>query len=258
MELTNISWNEVLKKRFNNPLLPRSIRGIIVGKSNCGKTTLLLNLLLKPGCLDYDNLQVFGKSLYQPEYKIIKTAFEEELPKEYILRLFEMEDEIQNKEVPPLVLIRELAKTIKKKPNIKCNFFRTDSDVPDPIELSTEDKNLLIFDDLLRTRQNKCEDYYIRGRHCNVDCFYLAQNYFELPRRTIRENANFICLFPQCDKSLNHIHGDHEGNNMNITEFKNFCEKCWEEPFRFAVIDLSSKKDAGKYRSGFDNFFFIP
>ena len=23
----------------------------------------------------------------------------------------------------------------------------------------------------------------------------------------------------------------------------------------FAVIDLTSKKDAGKYRSGFDNFF---
>ena len=27
--------------------------------------------------------------------------------------------------------------------------------------------------------------------------FYLSQNYFKLPRQTIRENANFICLFPQ-------------------------------------------------------------
>ena len=48
MEIAYLSWNEVTSKRFNNPLLPRSIRGIIVGKSGCGKTTLLLNLLLRP------------------------------------------------------------------------------------------------------------------------------------------------------------------------------------------------------------------
>ena len=32
MEIKDLSWNEVTAKRFNNPLLPRSIRGIIVGK----------------------------------------------------------------------------------------------------------------------------------------------------------------------------------------------------------------------------------
>ena len=83
MEIADLSWNEVTAKRFNNPLLPRSIRGIIVGKSGCGKTTLLLNLLLRPGWLDYNNLCVFGKSLFQPEYRIFKKAFEENLPKEY-------------------------------------------------------------------------------------------------------------------------------------------------------------------------------
>ena len=49
MEIANLSWNEVISKRFNNPFLPRSIRGIVVGKSGCGKTTPLLNLLLRPG-----------------------------------------------------------------------------------------------------------------------------------------------------------------------------------------------------------------
>ena len=68
MEIADLFWNEVISKRFNNPLLPRSFRGIIVGKSGCGKTTLLFNLLLKPGLLDYDNLCVFRKSLFQPEY----------------------------------------------------------------------------------------------------------------------------------------------------------------------------------------------
>ena len=64
MEIADLSWNEVTSKRCNNPLLPRSMRGIIVGKSGCGKTTLLLNLLLRPGWLDYDNLCVFGKKSF--------------------------------------------------------------------------------------------------------------------------------------------------------------------------------------------------
>ena len=233
---------KVISKRFNHPLLPRSIRGIIVCKSGCGKTTLLLNLLLRPGWLDYDNLFVFGKSLFQPECRLLKKAFEEELPKEYILRLFNIRDEIQNSQIPPSLVVQEWAKSIKKKSNIKCNFFETASDVPDPRDLNSEDKNLMIFGDLLLEKQNKCESYYIRGRHSNVDCFYLSQNYFKLPRQTIRENANFICLLPQDLKNINHIYNDHVGDDMTKEEFRKFCKKCWEKPHGFAVIDLTSKK----------------
>ena len=255
MEIRDLSWNETTTKRFNNPLFPKSIRGIIVGKSNCGKTTLLLNLLLRPGWLDYDNLFVFGKSLFQPEYRILKKAFEENLPKEYILRLFDMREEIQDKEAPPSIVLQEWAKSVKKKSDIKCNFFETASDVPDPRDLNPEDKNLMIFDDLLLEKQNKCECYYIRGRHSNVDCFYLAQNYFELPRRTIRTNSNFICIFPQDTRDLNNIHFDHVGGEMTKEECRKFCNKCWEKLHGFAVIDPTSKKETGKYREGFDNFF---
>ena len=77
----DLSWNEVISRRSYHPLLPKSIRGLIVGKSGCGKTKLLLNLLLRPGWFDYDNLCVFEKSLFQPEYRILKKAFEENLPK---------------------------------------------------------------------------------------------------------------------------------------------------------------------------------
>ena len=52
MEIEDLSWNEVTAKRYNNHLLPRSIRGIIVGKSGCRKTTPSLNRLLRPGWLD--------------------------------------------------------------------------------------------------------------------------------------------------------------------------------------------------------------
>ena len=80
----------------------------------------------------------------------------------------------------------------------------------------------MVFDDLLHEKQNTCESYYVRGRLSNVDSFYLAQNYFKLPRQTIRENANFICLFPQDLKNLNHIFDDHVGSDMTKEEFKKY------------------------------------
>ena len=88
-----------------------------------------------------------------------------------------------------------------------------------------------------------------------MDCFYLSQNYFKLPRQTIRENANFICLFRQDLKNINQIHGDHVGEDMSKEEFRIFCRKRWERPHDFVVIDLTSKKHGGKYRNGFDNFY---
>ena len=44
MEVKNLAWNENLSKRCNHSLLPKYIRGLIIGKSGCGKTTLLINL----------------------------------------------------------------------------------------------------------------------------------------------------------------------------------------------------------------------
>ena len=91
-----LTWNEISSRRFNNPLFPKSIRGILVKKSACGKTTLLLNFLLGPGWLNYNNLCVFGMSLFQPEYRILKKAFEEQLPEESILRLFENHNAVES------------------------------------------------------------------------------------------------------------------------------------------------------------------
>ena len=45
MEVKNLSWDSTTA-RSNNKLLPKNVRGLRVGKYGCGKTTLLLNLLL--------------------------------------------------------------------------------------------------------------------------------------------------------------------------------------------------------------------
>ena len=151
-------------------------------------------------------------------------------------------------------MLKKWRKTLETKSDVECKFYESAEDVPDPRELSSQKKNLMVFDDLLLEKQIKCESYCVRGRHSNVDCFYLAQNYFKLPRQTIRENANFICLFPQDLKNLNHIFDDHVESDMTKEEFRQLCKTAWKKQHGFVIIDLSSKKHDGKYRSGLDEF----
>ena len=113
----------------------------------------------------------------------------------------------------------------------------------------------MVFADLLLEKQIICESYCVRGRHSNVDCFHLAKTNFKLPRQTIRENANFICLFPQDLKNLNHIFDDHLGSDMTKEEFRQLCKTAWEKQQGCVIIDLSSKKHDGKYKSGLDEFY---
>ena len=229
----------------NNPLLPHSIRGLIIGKSNCGKTTLLLNLLLQPGWLDYNHLYVFGKSLHQREYQILKKGFEAGLSKTQISNIFKNQDHLDD----PVQLIE--AYSGEAKGEIKAEFYDDCKLVPDPTALNKEEKNLLVLDDCLLEKQNKAEAFYTRGRHNNCDSFYIAQNYFRLPRTTVRENSNLIILFRQDNKNLSHIHADH-CTDITFENFKSFCHKVWSSKYNFVTIDLTRPTDQGKYRHNLD------
>ena len=254
----NVSDEYTWKKapcRDNNPMLPDNIRGLIVGKSNCGKTTLLLNLLLQPGWMDYNHLYVFGRSLHQKEYRVLKKGYEDGLSKQQVANIFLNQDALAKIQLSPIECIEEYSGF--RDGSIKADFFSDCSLIPDPSELNVEEKNLLILDDCFLGPQTKAEAYYTRGRHNSCDSLYISQNYFRLPRRTIRENANFIILFPQDAKNLNHIYTDHCGDEMPFVEFKSFCRKVWNAaPFNFVTINLTSDKLHGKYRKNLDWFYY--
>ena len=99
----------------------------------------------------------------------------------------------------PISIVGEMAKESRDKSDVECNFYQSAEDVPDPRDLSSEKKNLMVFDDLLLEKQSTCDSYYV-SNYSNVDCFYLAQNYFKHPRETIRENANFMSVSPRPDE----------------------------------------------------------
>ena len=97
----------------------------------------------------------------------------------------------------PIQLLVEMAKNQTGKSDIECKFYESASNVLGPKELSSDKKNLMVFDDLLLEGENKCEAYYTSLLHSNVDCF--------IRRRTILDFRVKLCekshtLFACSDK----------------------------------------------------------
>ena len=79
----------------------------------------------------------------------IKRAFEEKLPKEIIITLFENNNDITDLGIFPISVVEEMTKYIGDKSDVECKFYESAEDVPDYRELSSQKKNLMVFDDLL-------------------------------------------------------------------------------------------------------------
>ena len=138
-----------------------------------------------------------------------------------------------------------------------ADFYDDCQEIPDPSALDPTQKNPLLLDDCFQGKQNKAEAYYNQGRHNNYNTIYIIQKYFRLPQHTIRENKNFIILFPQDVKNLTHIHNDHCASDISLLEFKQFCHGLWSnEKQTFITIDLTSTPMDGKYSQNFNRFYF--
>lgn len=200
-------------------LLPNSIRCIMCGPSNCGKTNVLISLLEDPNGLRFSNIYLYSMSLYQSKYQYLMKLLGE--IEEIGFYTFSSNEEV----IPPQ----------KAKPN-----------------------SVFIFDDVITQKQNNIKSYFCMGRHKNIDSFYLTQSYAHVPKHLIRENTNLLVLFKQDDMNLKHIFNDF-GLSMDISfeTFKQICQKCWEPSYGFLVIDVEKPMNSGKYRKGFDNFIKI-
>ena len=61
-------------------------------------------------------------------------------------------------------IVEEMAKDIRDKSDVECKFYQSAEDIPDCRELSSEKRNLMVFDDMFLEKQNTCETYYVKGK----------------------------------------------------------------------------------------------
>ena len=69
--------------------------------------------------------------------------------------------------------------------------------------LSEYENALIVFDDILgSSTSNYIDQFFIRCRHKNLDIYHISQSYFDLTKRTKRNNGNKIILFNQTLKDI--------------------------------------------------------
>jgi len=61
-----------VEKRKHGTMLPTTIRAIICGSSNYGKTNVLISLLENPHDVRFENVYVYSKSMQQPKYQYLE------------------------------------------------------------------------------------------------------------------------------------------------------------------------------------------
>ena len=248
MEISSIyAWKD--KPPRNNAFyLPSSMRAVIVGSSSCGKTVLLLNLLLSDS-LDYNRLYIYARSLFQEQYRLIIKGFQKGFSKSQLRILFENQMSLDKM----LEFIRNYDGLLSHEIEVQCSEKL--SDIPDPADFDTSYNHLVIFDDVMNDSQTNILKYYTRGRLSNIDSIYLAQSFFHLDRRCIRQNSNLFLLFEQAFKNLQHIYSDLAETHMSLEQFRTFTTKVWSEKYNFLTIDLTKPSRAGRYRRNLNEYF---
>src|SRR5260221_13871743 len=121
-------WNSKKSKHHSN-MFPESFRALIIGQSGSGKTALLMRMLLQENVLDYNKLFVFGRSLHQPEYKILKAGFENKLQKAEIIEILKLDSMINDCNEKPEHVAAGLGQALDEdeKGDITCEFYEDPS-----------------------------------------------------------------------------------------------------------------------------------
>lgn len=212
-----VETEKIIKR--HGALLPDSIRAIICGPSNSGKTNALLTLITHSNGLRFENIYIYSKSLNQPKYKFLDRII---------------------------------------KPLKDVNYYPfTEGDKVINVN-NVKPNSIMIFDDVACEKQDNIRAYFCMGRHRNVDSFYLCQTYARIPKHLVRDNTNFLILFRQDEMNMKHIYNDHITTDMTFTQFREMCGRCWNNnKYGFIVINKDDDINQGRYREGFDSFIII-
>jgi len=202
-------------------LFPDTMRCGIFGPSGCGKTNVLLTILVYKEPLK--GIYLCTRTASQPKY----------------------------------TLLRELVEKYNASEENEAKIIYEESTPPTlspPEELSTD--SIVIFDDILSENQDKVATFFMRGRHRNISCFYLAQSYTKIPKKSgIRENFNFLLIFRQDRVNLHQIYIEHVVSDVSFQLFADICALCWRREYGFLTIDL---EDGCKFYRCFEEEIRLP
>ena len=225
-------------------------RCIITGPSNSGKTYFLTNLILNI-INEYDKIYIYSPSLHQNLYQKLIKCFSNYIPINII-------PNILNEEDLDIVIEEIINDKDFQKSEIEIETFDNIEELKYPQEY--ENNSIIILDDLNEKEINneKIQAMFKRARHNNISIFIISQDYYEIPKKTIRANGNIFHLFKTNNYlDVRNIYQDKASMDMTLDEFKSLISICWNQKYQPLTIDMTKDKYTGRYRIN-SNSIFVP
>ena len=224
------------------------VRCIITGPSQSGKSIFLTNLILNI-INEYDKIYIYSPSLHQDLYQKLIKCFSNYIPIHII-------PNILNEEDIDIVIEEVINKKDFQKSDVEIETFDNIEELKYPQEYI--DGGIIILDDLNEKEMNdsRVQAMFKRSRHNNLSIFIISQDYYELPKRTIRANGNIYHIFkPNNFLDVRNMYQDKASMDMTFNEFKYLTNICWYKKHQPLTIDMTKDKYTGKNRLNLNNIF---
>ena len=112
-----------------------------------------------------------------------------------------------------------------------------------------DDGGIIILDDLNEKEMNdpRVQAIFKRSRLDNLSIFFISQDYYELPKRTIRANGNVYHMFkPNNFRDVQNLYQDKASMDMTLNEFEYLTSICGNEKYQPLTIDMTKDKYTGR------------
>ena len=196
------------------------LRCIITGPSECGKSIFLTNLILNI-INEYDKIYIYSPSLHQDLYQKLMKCFNNFIPINII-------PNILNEEIIDIVIEEIVNKKNFEKSDTEIETYESIEELKFPQEYD-DDGGIIILDDLNEKEVNdpRVQAMFKRSRHIKLSIFIISQDYYELPKKTIRANGNIYHIFkPNNFLDIRNIYQVKTSMDMTLDEFKYLTSLC--------------------------------
>ena len=184
----------------------------------------------------YNKLYIYSPSLHQDLYQKLIKFFGNYIPINTIPNILNEEDtDVVFEEI---VNIKDFDKS-----DTEIETFGSIEEMKFPQEY--ENGGIINLDDLNEEELNdpKVQAIFKRPRHNNSSIFIINQDYYELPKRTIRANANVYHIFkPNNFRDVQNLYQDKASMDKTLNEFKYLTSTCWNIKYQPLTIDMTKDR----------------
>ena len=196
-------------------------------------------------------MYIYSPSLQQDFYQKLIRCFNKYIPI-HIIPNFLNEEDID-------VVIDEIVNNKDfEKSDTEIETYESIEELEYPQEYG--DGGIILLDDLNEKELNdpRVQAMFKRSRHNYLSILIISQDYYELPKRTIRANGNIYHIFkPNNFRDVQNLYQDKASMDMTLNEFKYSISTCWDKNFEPLIIDMTKNRYHGQKRLGL-NSIFVP